>query len=103
MEQGKFAFAFGIEKPCCEFRRSLVTQACVLPIDFHGHDSSLPDKHGELVQRELASDARRALKELSVVEEVAPLSRGQRDGARQLIFMNRRNQKVVAKQVMKFP
>src|SRR2546423_15490592 len=101
MEQGKLAFAFRVEKPGHVFRRSLVYQTCVGSHDFHRHDRSLADKYRELVQRELASDARRPLKNLAIIEEVAPLPRGQRHTARQLILMNRRNQEVIAKQVMK--
>src|SRR5439155_15053315 len=90
-----------IEKPDHVFRRSLISQTCVGSLDFHGHDCALADKYGELVQRELASDARRPLKSLAIIEEIAPLPRRQRHAARQLILMNRRDQEVIAKQVMK--
>jgi len=61
------SLCLGIEKPGCEFRRSLVTSLCIA-IDFHGHDSP-PGQTRGLVQRNSRVTRVGALKELSVVEE----------------------------------
>jgi len=84
MEQGKFAFAFGIEKPGCESRRKPGHPKPVYCLLIFMGTTAPSRQHGELVQRN-SRVTRVGLKELSVVEEVAPLSRGSENGPRQLI------------------
>src|ERR1044071_8948934 len=103
MKQCKFVCPFRINQPGHVLGRRFVPQTCICSLDFNRHNGSLADKYGKLVQSDFACELRRPLMHLTIITEVAPLPAGQGNSASRAVLMNRRDQEIVAKQIMKLP